>query len=319
MVSWESTVVILLVLVTLYYFLKPSKAPIEIVDLIYYPIKSCGGIHVFEAEINERGIIRDREWAIMKRPNIVVTQKVEARLFRLQPNFEYEDDIPKYMVLKYGDRPPCKVDLTQNSDFTPFEFDFHGAPGTAVEVSQHASEWIKETFQEEYFLAHIEGLRNCKQSSKPEIKDRVDQTESVNFQDMFHMLVCTEESYEEMLRHLPSYKVDDVCMLNMRPNIVVRNASTPFDEDFWENFTIGNLKFQGIGECSRCKLITVSPKTFEHDPNNEPNKTLQRIHGDEIKGYFGVWAQAKNAGRIKTKDQLIVKTRRETSRLHRLA
>jgi hypothetical protein len=43
--------------------------------------------------------------------------------------------------------------------------------------------------------------------------------------------VRTEESYDEMLKHLPSYKVNDVSMLNMRSNIVVRNAKKPFDED----------------------------------------------------------------------------------------
>lgn len=321
MVSWESLLVIILVLVTLYYFLRSKREhAIEVIDLIYYPIKSCGGIHVFEADVNERGIVRDREWAIMKRPNIVVTQKVDARLFRLQPSFDYDNDNnPKAMILHYGDRPPCKLDLTRPADFTPFEFEFHGAPGLAVEPSELVSEWLKDTFQDEYFLAHIEGFRNCKQSSKPEVADRVPPADTANFQDMFHMLVCTEESYNEMLRHLPSYKVSDVSMLNMRPNIVVRNAKGPFDEDFWENFTVGRLRFRGIGECSRCKLTTVSPKTFEHDPNNEPNKTLQQIHGDAIKGYFGLWAQATSAGKISVKDRLVVKSRRETSRLPRLA
>jgi uncharacterized protein YcbX len=221
------------------------------------------------------------------------------------------------LVLHYGSHPPCTVDITKPPASAPFEFNFHGAPGVAVEVSEAASAWLGEVFNEDYFLVHIEGVRSSK-LSKPELASRMIGEPSVSFQDIFHILVCTEESYDEMLKHLPSYKVNDVSMLNMRPNIVVRNVKKPFDEDYWEGFSIGSLKFTGVGECSRCKLVTVSPKTLEHDPNNEPSKTLQRIHGDDVKGYFGLWTQALNSGKIKVKDSLVVKMRRETSRLHRV-
>jgi uncharacterized protein YcbX len=279
------------------------------VDLVCYPIKSCGGIHLKEAEVATHGLLHDREWAIVQRPNVVVSLRFEPRLQNLFPAFELDAyGKATALVLNYEGFAPCKVDISKPSTFQPFEFDYV-IKANAVEVSQEASAWCEAVFKKDYFLAHIESHRQCAQS-KPELAERVSTVDSASFQDYYHNLLCSEESFQELRRRLPKYRAATIEMVNMRPNIVVKHVKTPFDEDSWSQFTIGNLPFNGIGECNRCKATTINVNTLEYDPDFEPVRTLKEIHGDTKRGFFGLWAHHLKLGTVRLGDKVIVQSRR---------
>lgn len=312
---WSVLVGVLVLILTYLFLYKRNKLKeVRVIDLICYPIKSCGGLHLTEADIAEHGLEYDREWAIMQRPNIVVTLRFEPRLQRLETAFERDSNGQvKYLILKYEQHPPCRVDITKPSSSIPFDFEFLRSTGTATEVSAESTAWLQEVFQTDYFLGHIGGHRNCR-ISKPDLADRVSDNDSANFQDFYHSHLCSIESFEELRRRLPKYKAATIELVNMRPNIVVSGVTAPFEEDLWHDFSIGELPFNGIGECSRCKATTVDVKTLEYDPNFEPVKTLRAIHGDTKRGFFGMWAQHLKYGKIRVGDRIIVRTRREVNK-----
>lgn len=129
--------------------------------------------------------------------------------------------------------------------------------------------------------------------------------------DVAQFLIISEESCEATRRALPAHKQNDIDMSVYRANIVVRGVNRPFEEDWWENFNIGDITFQSIGKCSRCKVTTVSPKTLEWDPNMEPVTTLRRLNGNGTKGYLGMHCVRKNNGKLRVGDEVRVVSRRK--------
>jgi uncharacterized protein YcbX len=66
-------------------------------------------------------------------------------------------------------------------------------------------------------------------------------------------------------------------MARFRPNLVIE-SSTPWIEDSWRRFQIGEAVFERRKPCERCVLVTRDPITGVKESNQEPLRTLQAIH-----------------------------------------
>ena len=62
-------------------------------------------------------------------------------------------------------------------------------------------------------------------------------------------------------------------MNRFRPNIVVRDAAAPFDEDAWQRIAIGDAVFRVVKACERCVITTVD-QAMGVASGPEPLKTL---------------------------------------------
>jgi hypothetical protein len=100
------------------------------------------------------------------------------------------------------------------------------------------------------------------------------QQSKVGFADGYPMLVTTEESLRELNRRLVQRSKQPVPMARFRPNIVVRGAGEPFDEDHWTAFTINGHHFDVAKPCARCAVTTVDTQTATIPDKGEPLATL---------------------------------------------
>ena len=68
---------------------------------------------------------------------------------------------------------------------------------------------------------------------------------------------------------------EPVTSQQFRLNFLVKGCN-PFEEDNWEWVKIGQVIFQNIRPCNRCKLTTINPETGIKHPKMEPLVTLRK-------------------------------------------
>jgi len=132
----------------------------------------------------------------------------------------------------------------------------------------------------------------------------------VAFGDAFPFQIASEESIGELNKRLPKGK--SVSINRFRPNIVIKNAIGPFDEDFWVELTIGTSKFFGIKSCDRCKITTIDPETGEFSRDIPVFQTLETFRKFGKYVYFGMNLINQTSGEtIAVGDLLTVDKRRD--------
>ncbi|MDZ4358796.1 MAG: MOSC domain-containing protein, partial [Variovorax sp.] len=66
----------------------PTDVSARIDQLWIYPVKSCAGISLNEAELTETGLAYDRSWMVVDAQGEFVTQRELPRLALIQPAFK---------------------------------------------------------------------------------------------------------------------------------------------------------------------------------------------------------------------------------------
>jgi len=145
----------------------------------------------------------------------------------------------------------------------------------AVRVSDEADRWFSDALGKPCHLVYM-----------PEATHRtVDPayarpTDAVSFADGYPYLLIGQASLDDLNQRLP----DPIGMERFRPNIVVE-GSLPYEEDSWQQFSVGELDFSGVKPCARCVLTTIDPATGERGP--EPLRTLTTYRQYKHKILFG--------------------------------
>ena len=66
----------------------PTDVTARIDQLWIYPVKSCAGISLNEAELTETGLAHDRSWMVVDAQGTFVTQRELPRMALIQPAFK---------------------------------------------------------------------------------------------------------------------------------------------------------------------------------------------------------------------------------------
>ena len=101
-----------------------------------------------------------------------------------------------------------------------------------------------------------------------------------SFSDAFPILLIGQGSLADLNRRLGQ----PVSINRFRPNLVFTGGH-PFEEDGWDQFSIGNLPFRAVKACSRCGVTTIDPQTAQKGP--EPLRTLSSFRQQGNKILFG--------------------------------
>lgn len=234
-----------------------------------YPIKSCAGISVSRAEIEERGFRHDRRWMIVGSDSTFVSQRSAPRLSLVRVQIDQETlkiTAPGMNALQL----PLQLSGPQRVNAVVWNDTVEAIPAGA-----EARDWFSR------FLGFVAtpvffpdaAIRNANPSFAP-------QPAPIGFADAFPFLLISEASLEDLNSRLPS----PVPMNRFRPNIVVRGCP-PYAEDSWTEMTIGAIRFRAVKPCSRCATTTVDQATAE--TGKEPLRTLALYRGRNGKVYFG--------------------------------
>uniref|UniRef100_A0A5F8H631 Mitochondrial amidoxime reducing component 1 n=1 Tax=Monodelphis domestica TaxID=13616 RepID=A0A5F8H631_MONDO len=267
-----------------------------------YPIKSCKGVSVNEADCTEMGLrsgsLRDRFWLVIKEDGHMVTARQEPRLVLISITWDNDQ-----MTLSAPDMNDLVIPSTQPStnaiqNCRVFGVDIQGRD-CGDEIAQWITSFLKsETFRLVQFETQMMG-RKSKEIFQPFI-----QNYQVAYPDASPFLIISEASLADLNSRLEK----KVKANNFRPNIVISGCGV-FEEDSWNEILIGDVEMKRIMACGRCILTTVDTDTGIMN-RKEPLETLrsyrqcdpsdQKVYGKAP--LFGQYFVLEDPGTIKVGD-----------------
>jgi uncharacterized protein len=161
-----------------------------------------------------------------------------------------------------------------------------------VEVNANVSKWFSEQLK-----------MQCRLVAFPEDNVRlVDPRYNlggnhVSLADAYPLLIIGQGSLDDLNSRMDS----PVPMNRFRPNIVFTGGS-PYIEDTWTRFKVGNNEFAGVKQCGRCVLPTVDQETATM--GREPLATLNKYRKIDGKVLFGMNLIPINHKTIRVGDEI---------------
>lgn len=250
---------------------------VKILERYIYPVKSLPGIKVARLELDSRGAVFDRQWMLVDNEHSFLTlrQMPELTLFRVTLGNFVE------LTWKDGDSMDFGLSETEGEAIT---VKIWKDQVKAFEVSSEVSEWLTSKLGKKVKLVRIadDAKRNFSED-EPE--------KSLRFVDSQPVLVISKASLE-----LLDLKLGKRSSINrFRPNLVVDGLEA-HEEDQIEGFNVGNIHFEFVKQCSRCRIIQIHPLTGEL--SEEPMKTLSTYRKEDGKVHFGAYFANSGPGVI---------------------
>jgi uncharacterized protein YcbX len=223
-------------------------------SLTFYPIKSCRGISVASAELDDRGIRHDRRWMLVDATGRFLTQREWPRLALVKVSL-----LPDALALDAPRMSPLRVPLHSDSR-TPQQVLVWNDVVTAYDSGNEAAAWFSEFLGAPTRLVFMP-------DNATRVAQRNGLTSRIGFVDAYPMLLMSESSVADLNSRLS----EPVPMNRFRPNLVITGA-LPYAEDGWDETIIDGINFRCVKPCARCVTTTVKQETGEK--GTEPLRTL---------------------------------------------
>jgi len=244
---------------------------IGIVNSLYtYPIKSCRGYDTESLNIDDAGIIGDRDWLVVDAKGKFVTQRQFPKMATLAPPF----------LLEIGTR---SVEITIWNDKV-----------SAIEGTEPAQQWIRNELGPEFRLTRIS-------HQKARFKTKLGTDYYTRFADSAPFLITNTKSLEDLVSNMKQALPMD----RFRPNIVV-SFDKPWLETGLNSLKIGEVFFPLIYACTRCVIPSIDQITGKKG-NKEILTTLNKHpQGKDHSGAiaFGVRGVHSEPGIIRKGDEV---------------
>jgi uncharacterized protein YcbX len=262
-----------------------------VVGLWRYPVKSMMGEELNAAEITERGLLGDRQFALVD----AATGKVAgAKNPRKWGNFfdfraAYVEPPEANATL-----PAVRLTLPNGTALTTESENLNdvlsGALGRAVELTQVGTE--QESSAEEY-VPDIEGLEH---------RDTVTEWElpAGTFYDLAVVHLLTTATLDRLRELYPAGRFE---ARRFRPNIVISTAEPGFVENDWlgRTVTVGEtVRLRITRPCPRCVMTTLAQGDLPKDPG------ILRTAAQNNAANVGVYASVISAGAIHRGDPVVL-------------
>jgi uncharacterized protein YcbX len=255
----------------------PTDVQATIAEIWIYPVKSCAGIRVSEAELTDTGLLYDRAWMVVDADDEFVTQRELPRMALIQTAFKMGQ-----LVL----RAPGMLALHLALDAAegPLKVRVWDDEVMACDMGDVAAQWFSD------FLGPDapEGLKKLRLARfDPEVR-RLSSLKwtggreaMTQFADGFSLLVTSTASLAELNTRLAADGHAAVEMQRFRPNLVLAGVEA-HDEDRIGPMHIATdsaaAVIEGVKPCGRCPIPNIDPATARSSP--EVSDTLQAYRQD---------------------------------------
>jgi hypothetical protein len=260
----------------------------HIAALYIYPVKSCRGISLEQADCLASGLKFDREWVVVSSNGKAVTQRDSTKLALIEASVVDDGTLtlqaPGLAQLavprNQGRSPGVPVDLWGNSC-------------RGIDQGGDAAAWLREFLQIECRL-----LRCGPEHSAQNRTEGSQDGPALRFVDCSPLLVISEESLEDLNQRLP----EPVPMNRFRPSIVISGLGA-FAEDRVKTLRLGGLTLQASKPCARCVMTTIDQEEAVA-AGPEPLRTLSQYRRDGDKVMFGHYFSAASIGMLRVGDEV---------------
>jgi uncharacterized protein YcbX len=270
----------------------------SILSLHSYPVKSCAGIDHTLASISQSGLHMDRQWVIVDKKGLFMTQRQYARMALIQPGF-LSDDLTLHAPGMPAITVPWLIDTSEprqvpvriwQSDTLGFDegdevaawlSGFLGLTCRLLRVHPEAERIASPQHVQDWRLKHYDTAADFP------VKH------SFGFADGFPFLVANQGSLDELNRRLRAKGQPPVPMNRFRPNIVLQGLDA-YEEDYLSGMRVRNMGFAFVKRCARCPIPNIDQATAISA--SEPGITLaeHRLFPEGV--LFGVNAVVAGAG-----------------------
>ena len=258
----------------------------DVKELYIYPIKSLAGIRVENAKAEEMGFENDRRWMLIDEENQFITQRKYPNLSQFYPKIEGN----KISILHQKARHDFFIDETVDE---PIFSNVWDDETKVFEVNKATSKWFSEALGFECKLVKI-----TNNGDRKHMGTKLNTTLNVSLADGYPYLLIGSES----LNFLNEKLDEKITIERFRPNIVI-SSLVAHEEDFFENFQIGKVKFMNAKPCGRCIMINNNP--VNGIVKKEPLNTLSTYRKVDNSILFGTNIMCLNEGEIAVGDTLI--------------
>jgi uncharacterized protein YcbX len=220
------------------------------IDALYiYPVKSCSGIRVGSAVLQEHGLMWDRRWMIVDNQGQFLSQRRLPQMALVAAHVIERDHGQTDLILKWRDGQetvalePTEPKLTRVKVWN----DWVDAWSHTDATNATLSEWLGTP-------CHL--VRLPEPRSRMRTIQELKNPFAVSFADSSPLLMTTQET----LSALELHHGRSLDMTRFRPNIVVSGAQA-FEEDTWQRVWTDKVHFDGAYPCKRCVMIEIDQQT----------------------------------------------------------
>ncbi len=260
---------------------------ISVVGLYIYPIKSCRGIALNNAQLMPGGFEGDRRFMVVDSKGEALTARTEPRLLLVAPRMEngaIRVEAPGGRSLALSQTysaPPGAMTCSKiwRDEVTTWEI-----PEGSRWFSEFLGKEVQLVYQAESALRQV----NLAHSERGDV---------VSLADAYPLLLANTKSLEDLNAKAESL----ITMERFRPNIVIGGASA-YAEDTWQELRIADIEFVSPKLCDRCVLTTVDPRTAER--GREPLRTLAKHRRWDNAVWFATNLISRSSGTLRIGDEV---------------
>jgi len=241
---------------------------LRVSGLFIYPVKSCRGLSLNVAGLDDLGLVGDRRFLVVDETGKFLTQRTHARMAQIATALDAER-------LTLSAEGAGSVSVARAPD--------PRAPLRTVTVWKHSALQAEDCGPEAArWLSDFLGVRLSLVRIGPAFERKVLKKagrpgDVFNFADAVPLLIAGEASLTDLNDRIQENGGEPVPMDRFRPNLVV-SGGTPFAEDDWPRVRIGDVALRNAGKSIRCIVTTTDQQTGER--GKEPLRTLATFRRD---------------------------------------
>jgi hypothetical protein len=233
----------------------PSDITATIARLFVYPVKSCAGVELREAELTDTGLDLDRAWMVVDEEGVFVTQRELPRMALIRPQLKLHEVVlraPGMLALH------LQIDTVEE----PATVRVWKDTVAAYDMGNVAAQWFSDFLGRKLRLVRFDPEQRRLSSSTW----TGDIAAPNQFADGFPLLVVSEASLAGLNQKLAAAGHAPVGIERFRPNVVLAGLAA-HEEDHVAAFEIATgaepVRLKPVKPCPRCPIPDVDPATAE--------------------------------------------------------
>jgi uncharacterized protein len=253
--------------------------PIEIAELLVYPVKSLRGVSLTCSAVERRGLRHDRRWMVVDEDGRFMTQRELYKMALIDTAITDSG-----LVLSREGKGSVEVPLEPCGPMR--EVQIWNSICQAQEVGQEPNRWLSETLGVPAALVFMPETTE-RPISGPEAKGG----EVVGFADAQPILFASQASIDDLNAKLGI----PIPIRRFRPNVVIKGCDA-FEEDTWQRIEFEQVSLRKTKRCGRCLVTTIDINTAT--PGQEPLRTLNTYRKDGNNVFFGCYYAPEVLGEL---------------------
>jgi uncharacterized protein YcbX len=236
-------------------------------ELHIYPIKSCAGMPVAQATLTRAGLeaggVADREWMVVDADGRFLSQREQPRLALVVPRLA-----GAVLALSAPGMPSLELPLVQPQAAPARDVRVWGDRVLASDCGDGAAGWFAQVLGTACRLVrfHPDAARLTSGAWTGGVGA------PTRFADGYPVLVIGAASLADLNGRLVAAGRPALPMNRFRPNLVIDGIGA-FEEDYVEQFEIGQARVKPVKPCARCPIPSVDQASGV--PGADPLDILQ--------------------------------------------